>query len=137
MNRTEKLKQELGNRYVYERYISDEDVNAIMKLNHEHFDFAEVASLIAGCMKIEAVLYRKDRKMNMGYDIFVKDKPDAKEWICYDSLNENARPDEDNMLTVLDRAVHDNGLSYTKCCFEKVNGKVLGKKKETEVHENG
>ena len=29
------------------------------------------------------------------------------------------------MLSVLDRIVTANGLSYTECCFERLDGKII------------
>lgn len=61
----------------------------------------------------------------MGYDVFVKDDPNSPEWICYDSLDNAVSFKEADMLAVLDRVVEQNGLSYTKCCFEKLEGRQV------------
>lgn len=69
--------------------------------------------------------------MMMGYDILVKDTPDSKEWICYDTLNDDVKYNslnlEQEMFNILNREVKEYGLSYTDCNFEVVNGKVMNK----------
>lgn len=69
----------------------------------------------------------------LGYDLYVKDRPDGEEWVCYDSLPDDVRLDMDGvereMAGVLDREVQRRGLSYTKCPFERVEGKTRVAKK--------
>lgn len=120
-----KLRKELGNRYEFKRLISDKELRLIQRENPKHFEMQTVASLIAGCVKIEVTLYRQGGEMKLGYDVFVKDKPDAIEWLCYDSPTDTVKIKEAEMLSVLDRVVQENGLSYTECCFEVLNGKRI------------
>ena len=56
--------------------------------------------------------------------MFVKDDPDAPEWIYYDSLPDTAGLQETQMLRVLDGMAQAQGLSYTECCFDRLNGKL-------------
>ncbi len=137
MKRMKELKKELGGGYVFERLLSERDVRRLIKLNPQQFEVKPVLSLTAGFVKIEMCLYPQNGKLTLGYDVFVKDNPESPEWICYDSPDDLANFREEDMLSVLDRVVRENGLSYTECCFEKLNGKAVGKKKETEVQENG
>lgn len=67
------------------------------------------------------------------YDVFVKDKPDASEWICYDSPTDVVILKESAMLAVLDRVVKEKGLSYTECRFEHVDGKFVKKDERTDA----
>ena len=92
-------------------------------------DFADrtAASLTAGCVKIDAVLFQVSGQLRLGYDAFVKDDPGSSEWICYDSLEEDASLDERQMFSALDRVVKESGLFYTECCFEQLDGKTVKK----------
>ena len=64
---------------------------------------------------------------------YADDRPDGEEWVCYDSLPDDVRLDMDGvereMAGVLDREVQRRGLSYTKCPFERVEGKTRVAKK--------
>ena len=84
-----------------------------------------MASLTVGCVKIEATLFKSKEKLKLCYDVFVKDTPDSDEWICYENPPDTVKLKEAEMLLVLDRIVKENGLSYTECCFEKLDGKVI------------
>lgn len=132
MKRMKELKKELGSEYVFKRLLSEREVRRLIKLNPPQFEMQTVLSLTAGCVKIEMCIYPHNEKLMLGYDVFVKENPESPEWICYDSPNDPANFSEENMASVLDRVVRENGLSYTECCFEKLNGKVVGKKKEAE-----
>ena len=68
-----------------------------------------------------------ERHFAYGYDVFVKDDSGSSEWICYDSLEEDASLDERQMFSALDRVVKESGLSYTECCFEQLDGKTVKK----------
>ena len=89
------------------------------------------AFLTVGCVKISAVLFPTPSGMTFGCDIMVKDKPDSKEWICYDSIGEPFRYTalnlEQELFDILDKEVKAQGLSYTECNFEKLNGKTVNK----------
>lgn len=79
------------------------------------------------------MLYPGELGTELGYDLYVKDRPDGEEWVCYDSLPDDVRLDMDGvereMAGVLDREVQRRGLSYTKCPFERVEGKTRVAKK--------
>ena len=115
MNRTKELKRTLGNEYVYRRLMSDREVSRLRRQ-------AVAASLTVGCMKINAVLFQSDTSLRLGYDVYVKDSPGSSEWVCFDSPSDPASLKEQDMLAVLDRIVAENGLSYTECCFERLEG---------------
>ena len=82
----------------------------------------EIKSYIQLCMKINAVLFQEGGTLRLGYDVYVKDSPGSSEWICFDCPSDCASLKEQDMLAVLDRIVTENGLSYTECCFERLEG---------------
>lgn len=125
MKRIKELKKLLGEKYSFSRLLSDRDILRLQKRPPKYYTDRVIASLIAGCVKIEAVLFRDGEKLLLGYDIFVKDDPDSAEWIRYDTPNDRVKFKESEMLAVLDRIVTANGLSYTECCFERLDGKIV------------
>ena len=131
MNERRKLKRQLGSQYKFKRYMTAGEAKAI--LNSKRKDNRErlYASLTVGCVKISAVLFPTPSGMTFGCDILVKDKPDSKEWICYDSIGEPFRYTalnlEQELFDILDKEVKVQGLSYTECNFEKLTGKTVNK----------
>lgn len=122
MNRAKELRKRLGDKYSFKRMVSGQELFRLQKRPPEDFTDKLLAVLVVGCVKMEAVAYRDGMKVEVGYDIFVKDAPDAREWICYDIVNKAVKLKESDMLFELDKIVENNGLSYTECCFEKVEG---------------
>ena len=125
MKRVRELRRELGRNYCYKRYISNRMLRLLRKEIPQYFVQTVVASLTAGCVKMEAVLYRRNGQLYLGYDVFVKDDSTAPEWIVYDSPEDEVILREQEMLKVLDRIVSDNHLSYAECCFESLEGKKV------------
>ena len=105
--------------------MSDRDIFLLQRNPPKNFSETVVASLTVGCVKIEATLFKSKEKLKLCYDVFVKDTPDSDEWICYENPTDTVKLKEGDMLSVLDRIVSENGLSYTECCFEKLDGKVI------------
>ena len=131
MNRVKKLKRDLGSEYAYQRFMSDWEVSQLRRQAPQHMDDTIAASLTVGCMKINAVMFLSDGALRLGYDVYVKDSPGSSEWICFDCPSDRASLKEQDMLAVLDRIVSENGLSYTECCFERLEGifppdKIIG-----------
>ena len=122
MNRAKELRKRLGDKYSFKRMVSGQELFRLQKRPPEDFTDKLLAVLVVGCLKMEAVAYRDGTTVEVGYDIFVKDAPDAREWICYDIVNKAVKLKESDMLFELDKIVENNGLSYTECCFEKVEG---------------
>ena len=122
MKRSKELRKRLGERYSFKRWVSGQELFRLQKRPPENFTDTVLAELIVGCVKMEAVAYLDGAKVEVGYDIFVKDSPDAREWICYDVVNKAVKLKESDMLFELEKIVENNGLSYTECCFEKVEG---------------
>jgi len=130
MKLTKDLKNQLGDRYSFTRPVSDRDIFLLQRNIPQNFSEAVVASLTVGCVKIEATLFKSKEKLKLCYDVFVKDTPDSDEWICYETPTDTVKLREAEMLSVLDRIVSENGLSYTECCFEKLKGKVISPKEK-------
>lgn len=131
MNRAKELRKCLGDKYSFKRWVSGQELFRLQRRPPEDFTDAVLAELIVGCVKMEAVAYLDGGKVEVGYDIFVKDSPDAREWICYDISNRAVRLKESEMLAELDRVVSASGLSYTECCFDKLDGVVITDEKKT------
>ena len=125
MKLTKELRRQIGEKYSFTRPVSDRDVFLLQRNPPKIFSETVVASLTVGCVKIEATLFKSKEKLKLCYDVFVKDTPDSDEWICYENPTDTVRLKEAEMLSVLDRIVSENGLSYTECCFEKLDGKVI------------
>ena len=125
MNKIRKLKKELGNKYLFRRFISDKEIRRLQKTYTAEFEPMTVAELTAGYVKIECSIYKSEFGLQLGYDVFVKDAPSSAYWIFYDSPNVLASTKESDMLSVLNRVVEENGLSYTECCFKKLDGKIV------------
>lgn len=125
MKRIKELKNQLGDKYFFCRPMSDRDIFLLQRKPPQNFAETVVASLTVGCVKIEATLFKNKEKLSLCYDVFVKDTPDSYEWICYETPTDTVKLKETEMLFVLDRIVSENGLSYTECCFEKLDGKVI------------
>lgn len=133
MKLTKDLKNQLGDKYSFTRPVSDRDIFLLQRNIPQNFSEVVVASLTVGCVKIEATLFKTKEKLSLCYDVFVKDTPDLDEWICYETPTDTVKLREADMLSVLDRIVLENGLSYTECCFEKLNGKVISPKEKPSV----
>lgn len=125
MNKIKKLKKALGNKYLFHRFISDKEIRQLQKTNPSAFETQTVALLTAGCVKIECCIYKAKIELSLGYDVFVKDDPNSDMWIFYDSPNVSVSTKESDMLSVLNQVVEENNLSYTECCFKKLDGKIV------------
>ena len=122
MNRVKEVKKALGAEHMYQRFLSDREVTRLRRQIPLQCEDTIAASLTVGCMKINAVLFQEGGTLRLGYDVYVKDSPGSSEWICFDCPSDCASLKEQDMLAVLDRIVTENGLSYTECCFEQLEG---------------
>ena len=129
MSRKKELQRQLGSRYSYERLLSDREIQKLQRDIPTGFSETAAAVLTAGCLRLNAVLYRSCKKLLLGYDVFVKDDPGSPEWIYYDGLSEPVSLKETDMLRVLDRTAAEHGLSYTESCFDRLDGKSMKKEK--------
>lgn len=127
MNERKRLKKILGDKYHFKIFLSLSEVRDILYSKDTHEKL--FASLTVGCVKINAIVFPSADNMQIGFDILVKDKPDSKEWICYDTVTDEIKLSsynlEQTMFDILNRVVKKYGLSYTDCNFEVVNGKVI------------
>lgn len=133
MNLIQKLKAELRERYSFEKLYDEDEIRQMQKIYPPDFPETTAAALTAGCLKIDAVLYRAGGSLLLGYDVFVKDDPDSEEWICYDNPTDPVSIKEQDMLEVLDRIASENGLSYTESNFETLDGKEISVKEKPPV----
>ena len=119
----ETLQRLLGSRYKFEQYLNAEEVEVLKRQAPEDFFEREAAALTAGYVEISAVLFRLNGSLRLGYDVLVRDRLDAPEWVCYDNPEDEVKLEEEEMLAVLDRVVRENGLSYTENSFRVLKGK--------------
>lgn len=121
MLKQKRIKKILGKDYAFEQRLSPAVVQNLLGMLGGSNHFLIAASLTAGVVKLEAVVYWSNGKYSLGYDLMVKDQPDSTDWICYENLLEEVRYHvwnlEREMFQVLDRAVEQYGLSYTECSF--------------------
>lgn len=125
MNRAKELHRSLGDDYSFQKFMSNREVSRLRRQAPRHLEDTVAASLTVGCMKINLVLFQSDGTLRLGYDVYVKDFPGSSEWICFDCPSDRASLKESDMLAVLDRIVAENGLSYTECCFERLEGRQV------------
>ena len=127
MNERKRLKKLLGDKYIFKIFLPLNEVRNRLHSKDKHEKL--FASLTVGCVKINAIVFPTADKSALGFDILVKDKPDSKEWICYDTVTDEVKVSlynlEQTMFDILNRVVKKYGLSYTECNFEVVNGKVV------------
>ena len=115
----------LGARYEYLRMLPD---SAVQWDDFGDWECPTIAQITAGCVRIEA--YRVHGGL-LGCAVYVKDRPDANEWITFCNPPPPTRADEASLFETLDRVVREQGLSYTECCFEILScdaAGTLGKK---------
>lgn len=129
MSYKKELQKQLGNRYSFERLLSDREIKRLYKQIPTDFSETVVATLTAGCLRLNAVLYLSCKELLLGYDVLVKDDSDSPEWIYYDGLTAPVSLKETDMLKTLDRIATERGLSYTESCFNKLDGKTVKKLK--------
>ena len=108
--------------YSYEKCVGDDEIRRLLFTFKQDFPEQIAAVLIAGCVKLNAVLYLRDGRIYLGCDLYVKDYPDSAEWIFYEALCDTEDVSELSMLKILDQAVKKHGLSYMECCFERLDG---------------
>lgn len=135
MSRKKELQRQLGSRYSYERLLNDREIQKLRREIPEDFSETVTAALTAGCLRLNAILYRSCRELLLGYDVFVKDDPNSPEWIFYDSLSDPVSLKEADMLRILERMVSEHGLSYTESCFDRLDGKIISEKRGAKNHE--
>jgi hypothetical protein len=130
MSKLRRIKKTFGNRYLFNEFMDGKEICRLKERPPAYFSELTAYSLTAGSVKIEAVIYSVKGNIQLGYDILVKYCPEASEWICYDNLPAQTFPKgraaEAGIFRVLDEFVENNGLSYTECQFERLQGKTVG-----------
>ena len=127
MSRKRDLQRSLGNRYSYERLLSDREIQKLRREISADFSETIAAVITSGSLPLKTVLYISGKELQLGYEVLVKDDPASPEWIFYDSLSDPVSLKETDMLRILDRMVSEHGLSYTESCFDWLEGKKLKK----------
>lgn len=117
-----RLRMQLGQRYFYRRYLKDKELQQLLQKSPPYFRETVVATLQVGCLRLDVVLFSAKGQLQMGRDFFVKDAPEAPEWICYESSEKYCAPTERGMLLALETLRQQNNLSYTQCCFQRLEG---------------
>lgn len=127
------LKDVLGTEYRYCRWLDAAGIEALKKDTGGPF-WCTVATLTAGCVRLDAVLFVEKGEHWLGYDVLVRESLSSPDWVCYDSLSDTDSLEEERMLAVLEQVVKTNGLSYTVPDFRR----LVGKKQAPESkRENG
>lgn len=119
VDRRKKIKRELGERY---RFCQIFPERKIRKAELVFPGPQTVASLTVGCVRIESRLYPDEGSLKPAWYVFVKDDPVSPDWIFYESPEGPASGKEREMFRVLDQIVRRDHLSYTECCFERLEG---------------
>lgn len=128
MNLIKEPKKQYGKQYLFLKCLSDRQVSKLKSAPPSSFSDTTAASLEVGCVRLDAVLFLSPVGVELAYDILVKDSPDSLEWICYDSIPAKGAKEPD-MAAALDNYVSEYGLSYTDCCFKRLDGKIVKKEK--------
>lgn len=133
MNRRSVIKKELGPLYTFEKHQKWSEVLRLIQQNKPTKSDLLISALTAGCVKLVAVLYPGEGRLHTGYDLYVRENTDDRQWICYDHLTDSVERKDSKrelaMFRTLDQYIQGNGLSYTDCQFMKLSGKP-GKPKE-------
>lgn len=124
MSERREIKSLLGKSYLYRRYISEMEKSKIRNIVKKQNSEYVMSVLIAKNLKVEAVMICGSDPEKYFYDVFVKDDSDAKEWVFYESIESDGQCDEYKLFSILDAIVKADGLSYTECNFEVLNGKT-------------
>ncbi|HIS60221.1 MAG TPA: hypothetical protein IAC17_07280 [Candidatus Faecousia faecipullorum] len=121
MNQAKFLRQKLGRQYAYRQYYSGRQLADLPK----SVSGVLAASLTAGCLRLDAVVYPKDGQMALGYEFLVRQR-ETIDWICFDSPDDAVILKESAMASVLERVRKKYHLTYTDCRFPELPGKRKG-----------
>lgn len=127
MNSVKRLKKQFGNKYSFEKYLSDKSIRNILKSQTQYDYDIVLASLRINYIRLDLVCYQNENGLNISFDVFVKDDPDNIEWICFDSVlcsNKIKLPSlEKQMVNFLNKEIDYYNLSYSECYYETINPK--------------
>jgi hypothetical protein len=127
MDREMTIEGLFAGRYRFEKFMENDEiydyVGGIKKLESD----CVLASLTAGCLKIEAVFYRANHLQFPVYEVYVRPSETAEEWVCFDSPDIDVPMIDEHlagyMFDALESVRLDYGLSYTDPDFGKLTGK--------------
>jgi hypothetical protein len=129
VNKQRQVRKAVKNGYLFEQRLPTATVQRMLAWKSPRNTVVIAASLIAGYVRLDTVLYWDRGMYHLGYDLMVVDSPLNPEWICYESLPDEVRYNawnlEREMFQILDRAVEQFGLSYTECRFPTVDPNLL------------
>lgn len=125
VNKQRQVKKAVKEGYHFDQWFTPAKVHSMLSWDEPCDTAIVAASLSAGFVRLDAVIYWANGKFHLGYDLMVKDSHFSREWICYESLPDEVRYNawnlEREMFQVLDRAVEQFDLSYTECRFPVIN----------------
>jgi len=134
MGKKNEAKEKFGAWYYFKRYMGEGEIKAYLTNEKRLYAGLLIASLIVGNLRIDAVLYRENGAALPMYEVFVRDRKDSPEWICYDSpgdaVSYSAGALEEEMFMILDRIRDETGLSYIGCNFGILEGKRISAAKK-------
>lgn len=106
MYQQKQLRKQLGDGYRFCQRLSSGEAKRLLSQVDGGNHFQVAASLTAGVVKLEAVVYWNNGRYALGYDLMVKDSPDSPDWICYESLAEEVRYSVRNGWQDIKKAIH-------------------------------
>lgn len=111
--------------YRFAQVLTSDEVDLLLRNRHGDEE-SRIAVLEIGCFRMDAVVLPECDRSDTCFDIYVKDPPDAKEWIFYQSIYEeidHTRKDLDLvMLCRLLTFLNASGLSFRECRFPRKPG---------------
>ena len=111
----------LGEAYQYHQRVGLAAIDTLKQQPGGEPFWCTVATLIAGCVRLDAVFSKDGDLWRMGYDVLVRETLASSEWICYDSLSDADSVEEDQMLAVLERVMKESHLSYDASAFSPLD----------------
>lgn len=112
------LKKAAGYHYSFQQNLSAQEIDEVLRT--PNLDIL-VASLTAGCIRLDIVCGTTDSYGRIFYGFYVKETPDADLMILYGLPNLPVRYKDRNleneMAYVMDQLVRANGMSYTQNSF--------------------
>lgn len=115
--------------YEYKRYKSSYETWRYINVEEDNGQEHLIAELRLGCVSIKAVAFSNGKDYATCYDVFVKDKPEAKEYIFYGTVYEKVEYTSSHlekiMLRKLLRYLEEHKLSYIECKFRRKPGSKI------------
>jgi len=139
VNEKKDIETLLAGRYCFEKFMDDDGIYRVICGEEKPCSDTVIASLTAGCLRIDAVFYGGGHDCMPVFEVYVKASPDVNDWVCFDSPDEGLPvPGADllrYMFETLEKVRMDYGLSYDDPGFETLEGKKV--KASDKPLENG